>query len=89
MYQKMSMLIMISMKDSISEPGFRGLRILHSPLKYTKRKGDLTMENVDFVTTVNDQQIVIEKVTKADEQKEAEKLKSYADAIAKANNGNS
>lgn len=47
------------------------------------------MEKVDFVTTVNDQQIVIEKVTKADEQKEAEKLKGYADAIAKANNGNS
>ena len=47
------------------------------------------MEKVDFVTTVNGQQIVIENVSKADEQKEAEKLKGYADALAKANSGNS
>lgn len=47
------------------------------------------MEKVDFVTTVNGQQIVIENITKADDQKEAEMLKGYVDAVSKANNGNS
>lgn len=44
------------------------------------------MENVDFVTTVNGQQIVIENITEAEAKKNAQKIEEYADAIAKANN---
>ena len=47
------------------------------------------MEKFDFVTTVNGQQVVVDKVTKADAQKEAEKFTAYAEAIANADNGNS
>lgn len=46
------------------------------------------MEKVDFIVSVNDNPILIEKVSKSDEQKEAAKLKGYADSFVKAESEN-
>lgn len=46
------------------------------------------MEKVDFIVSVNDNPILIEKVSKSDEQKEAAKLKGYADSFVKADSEN-
>ena len=46
------------------------------------------MEKVDFITTVNGNPILVEKVSKSDEQKDAAKLKGYAEAVVKAGNEN-
>ncbi|MBQ6304639.1 MAG: hypothetical protein IJK83_11545 [Clostridiales bacterium] len=46
------------------------------------------MEKVDFITTVNGNPILVEKVSKSDEQKEAAKLKGYADSFVKADSEN-
>ena len=46
------------------------------------------MEKVDFIVSVNDNPILIEKVSKSDEQKDAAKLKGYADSFVKADSEN-
>ena len=46
------------------------------------------MEKIDFITSVNDNPILIEKASKSDEQKDAAKLKGYADSFVKADSEN-
>lgn len=42
------------------------------------------MADVDFIATVGNKQVLIEKLPATDEKKEAERLKAYAKAVAEA-----
>ncbi len=44
-------------------------------------------KNVDFIVSTNDKDILIYHEDPVNEEKQQDVLKTYADAIAKANNG--